>query len=189
MREADRPSDGLKRWALTLSYDGIRFFGWQKQADGVASVQAALESALSQIAGETVNAVAAGRTDTGVHATAQVVHFDTRAERGANHLELLIYSPLCGQLWRQRFTFLAAEEALHQRVLVGMEANDHQPAAGTQAGDDGRQGFFNFTKFIIHRDAQGLKSLGGRVLMFLVVFLRNGGGDDGGQIGGALQMG
>ena len=67
---------------MTLSYDGSRFFGWQKQADGVVSVQAALESALSQIAGETVNVVAAGRTDTGVHATAQVVHFDTAAERG-----------------------------------------------------------------------------------------------------------
>ena len=75
-------SESTSRWALTLSYDGSRFFGWQKQADGVVSVQAALESALSQIAGETVNVVAAGRTDTGVHATAQVVHFDTAAERG-----------------------------------------------------------------------------------------------------------
>ena len=79
---SEMPSKNTSRWALTLSYDGSRFFGWQKQADGVVSVQAALESALSQIAGETVNVVAAGRTDTGVHATAQVVHFDTAAERG-----------------------------------------------------------------------------------------------------------
>ena len=79
---SEGPSESTSRWALTLSYDGSRFFGWQKQADGVVSVQAALESALSQIAGETVNVVAAGRTDTGVHATAQVVHFDTAAERG-----------------------------------------------------------------------------------------------------------
>ena len=69
------------RYALTLAYDGSRFFGWQKQAEGVATVQAALEHALSQIAGEPVSVIAAGRTDTGVHATAQVVHFDSRADR------------------------------------------------------------------------------------------------------------
>ena len=69
------------RYALTLAYDGSRFFGWQKQAEGVATVQAALENALSQIAGEPVSVIAAGRTDTGVHATAQVVHFDSRADR------------------------------------------------------------------------------------------------------------
>lgn len=73
--------DDLQRWALILSYDGGRFFGWQKQADGVLTVQEALENALSSIAGEPVYVVAAGRTDTGVHATAQVVHFDTSAKR------------------------------------------------------------------------------------------------------------
>ncbi|MDO4998580.1 MAG: tRNA pseudouridine(38-40) synthase TruA [Neisseria sp.] len=72
----------IQRWALHLAYDGSRFFGWQKQADGIATVQTALETALSQIAGETIHTIAAGRTDTGVHATGQVVHFDTSAERG-----------------------------------------------------------------------------------------------------------
>ncbi|MDO4434256.1 MAG: tRNA pseudouridine(38-40) synthase TruA [Alysiella sp.] len=71
----------MKRYALFLSYDGSRFFGWQKQADGIATIQAALEHALSTIAGETIATTAAGRTDTGVHATSQVVHFDTRAQR------------------------------------------------------------------------------------------------------------
>ncbi|HFC7766246.1 TPA: tRNA pseudouridine(38-40) synthase TruA, partial [Neisseria meningitidis] len=70
-----------QRWAITLSYDGSRFYGWQKQADGVPTVQAALETALAQIAGEAVSTTVAGRTDTGVHATAQVVHFDTTAAR------------------------------------------------------------------------------------------------------------
>lgn len=69
------------RYALSLAYDGSCFFGWQKQADGVATVQSALEWALSQIAGHEVNVTAAGRTDTGVHATAQTVHFDSEAER------------------------------------------------------------------------------------------------------------
>lgn len=70
-----------QRWALTLSYDGSRFFGWQKQAEGVVTVQEVLEAAIGGIAGERIGVVAAGRTDTGVHATAQVVHFDTLAVR------------------------------------------------------------------------------------------------------------
>ncbi|GIX27353.1 tRNA pseudouridine(38-40) synthase TruA [Pelomicrobium sp. G1] len=68
------------RIALGLEYDGSRFCGWQSQADG-CSVQDALERALGAIAGHPVRVVAAGRTDAGVHALAQVVHFDTRAAR------------------------------------------------------------------------------------------------------------
>lgn len=75
------PSASLQRWALTVSYDGSRFYGWQKQADGVPTVQTALETALAHIAGEPVAVTVAGRTDTGVHATAQVVHFDTGVMR------------------------------------------------------------------------------------------------------------
>lgn len=71
----------LMRYALTLSYDGSQFYGWQKQADGIATVQSELEYALSQIAGHEITITAAGRTDTGVHATAQVVHFDSDAQR------------------------------------------------------------------------------------------------------------
>lgn len=69
------------RYALSLSYDGSQFFGWQKQAQGVMTVQETLENALSIIAGEKINTITAGRTDTGVHATAQVVHFDSDAYR------------------------------------------------------------------------------------------------------------
>ena len=71
----------MQRWALTLSYDGSRFYGWQKQAGDLPTVQTALEQALSSIAGEQINTIVAGRTDTGVHATAQVVHFDTSVSR------------------------------------------------------------------------------------------------------------
>ena len=77
----DKETAPVQRWALTVSYDGSRFYGWQKQAGGVPTVQTALEQALSAIAGETVHTVVAGRTDTGVHATAQMVHFDTSAAR------------------------------------------------------------------------------------------------------------
>lgn len=68
------------RIALGVEYDGSQFCGWQSQADG-RTVQDTLQSALSGIAGETVSVVAAGRTDSGVHALEQVVHFDTRVER------------------------------------------------------------------------------------------------------------
>ena len=71
----------MPRYALTLSYDGSRFFGWQKQAGGTPTVQAALEHALAGIAGHPVAVTAAGRTDTGVHALAQTVHFDSGAVR------------------------------------------------------------------------------------------------------------
>jgi tRNA pseudouridine38-40 synthase len=68
------------RIALGIEYDGAPFHGWQSQADG-SGVQDALERALAAIAGARVRAVAAGRTDAGVHATLQVVHFDTDAAR------------------------------------------------------------------------------------------------------------
>lgn len=64
------------RFALGVEYDGSQFFGWQSQADG-RTVQDALQAALSAIADEPVAVIAAGRTDTGVHALEQVVHFDT----------------------------------------------------------------------------------------------------------------
>lgn len=68
------------RIALQLEYNGAHFCGWQSQT-GHCGVQDALESALSAIAGEPIRVHAAGRTDTGVHALAQVVHFDTQARR------------------------------------------------------------------------------------------------------------
>lgn len=68
------------RIALGIEYDGASFNGWQTQADG-HSVQDAVERALAQIAGDTVSTICAGRTDAGVHALDQVVHFDTGAER------------------------------------------------------------------------------------------------------------
>jgi tRNA pseudouridine38-40 synthase len=68
------------RIALGVEYDGSPFYGWQSQADG-QTVQDTLQRALSQITGEPIPIIAAGRTDTGVHALEQVVHFDTQAER------------------------------------------------------------------------------------------------------------
>ena len=69
------------RIALGIEYDGSDFAGWQLQEDGVRTVQGAVEQALSRVADHPVRVVCAGRTDAGVHATEQVVHFDTHAER------------------------------------------------------------------------------------------------------------
>ncbi len=63
------------RWALKLEYDGARYVGWQRQAIG-ASIQSVLESAMERLEGRPVATVAAGRTDSGVHAAGQVVHAD-----------------------------------------------------------------------------------------------------------------
>ncbi len=68
------------RIALGVEYDGSRFCGWQTQRQGCA-VQDALERALAEVAGGPVSTICAGRTDAGVHALAQVVHFDANAER------------------------------------------------------------------------------------------------------------
>jgi tRNA pseudouridine38-40 synthase len=68
------------RVALGVEYDGRPFNGWQSQSDG-QTVQDSLQHALSKISGEPISVIAAGRTDTGVHALEQVVHFDTQAQR------------------------------------------------------------------------------------------------------------
>ena len=73
------------RIALGIEYQGSNYQGWQKQSCEnnvfINSVQSELESALSKVADHTINVVCAGRTDSGVHATSQVVHFDTCSNR------------------------------------------------------------------------------------------------------------
>lgn len=69
-----------KRIALGIRYDGSAYHGWQVQ-DDLSTVQFALERALSRVANHSVNVVCAGRTDAGVHATSQIIHFDTEADR------------------------------------------------------------------------------------------------------------
>ena len=82
-----------QRWALGVEYDGRAFHGWQTQGPAphavgdrpagsvLPTVQDALETALSQIADAPIQVLCAGRTDAGVHATGQVIHFDTTVSR------------------------------------------------------------------------------------------------------------
>jgi tRNA pseudouridine38-40 synthase len=64
-----------QRWKITIEYDGTDFCGWQRQ-DSAPSVQQAIEIAIEKFCGEKVTLHVAGRTDSGVHATGQVAHFD-----------------------------------------------------------------------------------------------------------------
>ncbi|MDU8924763.1 tRNA pseudouridine(38-40) synthase TruA [Pasteurellaceae bacterium LIM206] len=66
--------------ALGIEYNGKNYCGWQRQ-EKAASVQEALEHALSFVANEKIEVFCAGRTDSGVHGTGQVVHFETAANR------------------------------------------------------------------------------------------------------------
>jgi tRNA pseudouridine38-40 synthase len=89
-RRGDAPADGLRsaplepaqalRMAALLEYDGSAYAGWQSQAHA-KSLQDTVEAALGFVAGSRVAAVCAGRTDAGVHALGQVIHFDTTARR------------------------------------------------------------------------------------------------------------
>lgn len=132
------------RIALGLEYSGASFTGWQSQPDG-RGVQDALERALCAIADARIGTIAVGRTDTGVHATLQVVHFDTEASRpdtawvrGVNsHLP-----PEIAVLWSKRvsaefharyaararhYTYVLAPRTTRPALLSGRVGWYHRP--------------------------------------------------------------
>ena len=71
----------MTRYAACIEYDGSQFSGWQAQKHDVRTVQETLERALSKLADEQISIVTAGRTDSGVHASHQVIHFESNVER------------------------------------------------------------------------------------------------------------
>jgi len=75
MEPTVNPESGFIRFRIDFAYDGTRFSGWAKQP-GQRTVQGELEKALAGLTRFDVDLVVAGRTDAGVHATAQVAHFD-----------------------------------------------------------------------------------------------------------------
>jgi tRNA pseudouridine38-40 synthase len=76
------PDPQTQRLALGLSYRGTHYHGWQSQPDG-RTLQDRVEAALTEFAASTVSSICAGRTDSGVHALNQVLHFDTLVQRDA----------------------------------------------------------------------------------------------------------
>ena len=83
------------RHALGIEYDGSGFLGWQRHHGG-ATVQGAVEAALGFVADAPIEVTCAGRTDAGVHAACQVVHFDSDAGRPARAWG--------ARRWRRTFT-------------------------------------------------------------------------------------
>ena len=83
----------MKRLAMLISYDGSKFYGWQIQVQS-PTVQECLEKALSFIAKTDIKVIGAGRTDTGVHALAQVAHFDFPIDMTTEQLRIALKSYL-----------------------------------------------------------------------------------------------
>ncbi len=114
-------AEGMRRVALTVSYDGFAFHGWQSQDNG-HSVQAELEKALREILSMDVTVQGSGRTDKGVHAVGQVCHVDFPATKPitAEILKLALYSKMMKEVrvlsseekdgsFHARFTTMARE--------------------------------------------------------------------------------
>jgi len=102
----------MARIALGLEYDGSVFAGWQAQSHALG-VQSVVEAALSRVADHPVAVTAAGRTDAGVHAVSQVVHFDTsaiRSEQGWIRGTTAYLQPQVSVLWARE-----VPEAFHAR--------------------------------------------------------------------------
>jgi tRNA pseudouridine38-40 synthase len=96
-----------RRVKLTLHYDGGAFQGWQVQP-GARTVQSELEAALSQLTASTVSVIAAGRTDSGVHATGQVASALVPLKWTAPELKRALNAVLPDQIWVE-----AAEDVPH----------------------------------------------------------------------------
>lgn len=84
----------MARWALGIEYQGSRYLGWQRLGDNGPTLQQTLEDAIARVANHPVDTVCAGRTDAGVHARCQVVHFDSDAARDVRGWMLGITSQL-----------------------------------------------------------------------------------------------
>ena len=79
----------VRRWKLTIQYDGTKYCGWQIQPDGMPTVQEDIETAIFKFCQQRIRITTAGRTDSGVHAHGQVVHFDLDyGDRQINGFEL-----------------------------------------------------------------------------------------------------
>lgn len=113
------------RLALCIEYDGAGYNGWQRQNVGLG-VQQVIEDCVSSVANEQIAVICAGRTDTGVHATGQIAHFDTIALRSNRGWMLGINSALPDDIavrWVQEVAtdfharFDALTRSYHYRIL------------------------------------------------------------------------
>lgn len=102
----------MKRYAGILAYDGADFQGFQRQPPPTPTIQAALETAIGRVTGQSARALGAGRTDAGVHALGQVIAFDVEWRHGDAELLRAINSQLPAAIALQR---LWQQEGFHPR--------------------------------------------------------------------------
>ena len=124
------------RIALILEYDGSHYCGWQSQATGCA-IQDKLENAISEVARCRVRVVTAGRTDAGVHAFYQVVHFDVPVQRPINAWIRGVNAHLpkdIAVLWASEvsFDFHARYSAVERRYLYFLLSHPVRPGLNYQ---------------------------------------------------------
>lgn len=127
----------MPRYRLTIEYDGTEFYGWQRQ-NGQISVQEVVEDAILGFSGEEVRLQAAGRTDSGVHARGQVVHFDLSREWDAfriseamnyhlkPHRVAVVSAEAVPDTFEARFSAIARHyeyRILNRRARPALEAN------------------------------------------------------------------
>jgi tRNA pseudouridine38-40 synthase len=156
----------MTRLALRIAYDGTHHRGWQTQPDGRA-LQDIVETALSHIAQAPVATICAGRTDAGVHARAQVVHFDTQTVRplqawvrGVNaHLPSTIAvqsAAVVGETFdarrsamRRRYEYVLHRSPVRSPLLAGRAGWVHQPLDVARMSDAARSllGRHDFSAF------------------------------------------
>ena len=111
-----------RRWKCVCAYDGSAFLGWQSQ-DQKKGVQDTVEARLTEIFGEVVHAHASGRTDAGVHARAQVFHFDAAWRHGADKLLAALRSRIPDAL--QIISLRPVSEKFHARFSVKRKRYDY----------------------------------------------------------------
>ena len=87
----------MRRIRTIIAYDGTNYVGWQTQPNGIA-VQEVIEKAILEVTGEQTTLQGSGRTDSGVHARAQVAHFDTAARMGADKFAIALNTHLPGDI-------------------------------------------------------------------------------------------
>lgn len=121
----------MRRIRLIISYDGTNYVGWQVQPNGV-SVQEMLEKAQFELTGERIRIEGSGRTDSGVHAKAQVAHFDTEARMAADKFAVamnthlprdirVLYSEECDPSFHARFS--AKKKVYTYTIQLGPHAD------------------------------------------------------------------
>ena len=121
----------MRRIRTIISYDGTNYVGWQVQPNGV-SIQELLEKALLELTGEQIRVEGSGRTDSGVHARAQVAHFDTNARMAADKFAIamnmhlpadirVLYSEECDPDFHARFS--AKKKTYTYTIQLGPHAD------------------------------------------------------------------